>query len=277
VLIDGRTLAAEIRGAAASAVTSCQPPVLALVVASSDAATEWYADSLERQATIVGIATRRVLAKNRETVTRSLDELSSDSTVDAIICLTPLPDGLTLAAAAEHIAPAKDVDGANPTSLGRLAAGLPGYAPATAQAVIELLRHNGIALRGASAVVVGRSTVVGKPAALLLLAEHATVTICHSHTHDLGSVTRQADVLVAAAGQRHLIRAEHVRPGAFVVDVGTNVDHDGTILGDADTAAIEPIAFITPVPGGVGPVTTAVLLRNVITAANDGRRERPTA
>ena len=202
-------------------------------------------------------------------VRQRLKELSADEAVHAIICLTPLPEGLTLTEAGEHIAPPKDVDGASPASLGRLAAGLDAFAPATAQAVIELLHHSGTPLEGAEAVVVGRSMVVGKPLALLLLAEQATVTVCHTRTSDLPAVTRRAGVLVAAAGRAHLIGAGHVSPGTVVIDVGTNEAQDGSMVGDVDTAAVEPVAsLVTPVPGGVGPVTTAVLLRNVVTAAS---------
>ena len=155
-------------------------------------------------------------------------------------------------------------------SLGRLAVGLPAFAPATAQAVIELLHHSGTRLEGADAVVVGRSIVVGKPLAMLLLAENATVTVCHTRTVELEEKTGRAGVLVAAAGGRHLIGAAHVASGRRLIDVGTNEAPDGSMVGDVDTAAVEPIAsLVTPVPGGVGPVTTAVLMRNVVTAARN--------
>jgi methylenetetrahydrofolate dehydrogenase (NADP+) / methenyltetrahydrofolate cyclohydrolase len=161
------------------------------------------------------------------------------------------------------------VDGANPTSLGGLAAGLPGaFAPATAAAVLEILRHEDVGLRGRRAVVVGRSTVAGKPIALLLLAEDATVTICHSRTRDLAAVCREAEVLVVAAGRAGLIGADHVAPGAVVIDVGTNAVPDGGLAGDVDGAAVTGIAsLLTPVPGGVGPVTTALLIQQTVDAA----------
>jgi methylenetetrahydrofolate dehydrogenase (NADP+)/methenyltetrahydrofolate cyclohydrolase len=268
-LLDGRPLAAEIR-AAAGEEASLLEPVLAAVVATDDPATGWYAGSIAGAAAATGIELREVRLPPADVsgVLRRLDELSADPSVDGIICLTPLPGGLTLAEAGERIAAGKDVDGASPTSLGRLAAGLPAFAPATAQAVMELLRHAGTPLEGADAAVVGRSTVVGKPLALLLLAAHATVTVCHTRTRELEETTRRAGVLVAAAGRAELIGAAHVRPGAVVIDVGTNEAPDGGMVGDVDTAAVEPIAgLVTPVPGGVGPVTTAVLLRNVVTAA----------
>jgi methylenetetrahydrofolate dehydrogenase (NADP+)/methenyltetrahydrofolate cyclohydrolase len=270
-LLDGRELAASIRAQAAEEAASLAP-VLAAVVATDDPATAWYVGSIAKAAAATGIELRESSLGDydRSGVLERLDALSADPSVDAIICLTPLPAGLTLAEAGERIAAAKDVDAASPTSLGRLAAGLPAFAPATAQAVMELLHHSGTTLEGAEAVVVGRSTVVGKPVALLLLAEHATVTICHTRTRDLEEVTRRAGVLVAAAGRAHLIGAGHVRPGAVVIDVGTNEAPDGSMVGDVDTAAVDPVAVVTPVPGGVGPVTTAVLLRNVVAAA--GRR-----
>jgi methylenetetrahydrofolate dehydrogenase (NADP+)/methenyltetrahydrofolate cyclohydrolase len=272
--LDGRPLAAaigaqteaEIAALSARGVT----PTLAALVATSDPATAWYVNSIATQAARRGITLREVTVADddADAVLETLEALSRDDTVDAIICLTPLPARLTLARAGERIAPEKDVDGANPLSLGRLAAGLPAFAPATAQAVLELLHAHGIVLSGAETTIVGRSTVVGKPLALLLLAEHATVTVCHSRTRALAEVTSRAEVLVAAAGQPALIGAAHVRPGAIVIDVGTNVTEDGGLVGDVDTGAVEGRAgAVTPVPGGVGPVTTAVLLRNVAAAA----------
>ena len=267
-LLEGRSLAGGIREQAAAAAAAGATPVLAAVVATEDPATGWYLGSIAKAAAATGIELREERADDGLGVLARLDALSADPAVHGIICLTPLPGGLTLSEAGERIAPEKDVDGASPTSLGRLAAGLEAYAPATAQAVIELIRNSGTSLEGARAVVVGRSTVVGKPLAMLLLAEQATVTICHTRTRDLAAETRRAEVLVAAAGRAHLIGAEHVAPGALVIDVGTNEAPDGGMVGDVDTAAVEPIASaVTPVPGGVGPVTTAILLRNAVAAA----------
>jgi methylenetetrahydrofolate dehydrogenase (NADP+)/methenyltetrahydrofolate cyclohydrolase len=268
-LLDGRPLAAGIRAAAARSAAAVSP-VLATVVASDDPATAWYAGSIAKAAAATGIELQetKLSGDDGAGVLAALESLSADPAVHGIVCLTPLPGGLTLAEAGERIAPGKDVDGASPASLGRLAAGLPAFAPATAQAVIELLRHSGTHLEGADAVIVGRSIVVGKPLALLLLAENATVTVCHTRTRDLEDTTRRAEILVAAAGRMHLVGAGHVRPGAVVIDVGTNEAADGSRAGDVDTAAVEPVAsLVTPVPGGVGPVTTAVLLRNAVTAA----------
>jgi methylenetetrahydrofolate dehydrogenase (NADP+)/methenyltetrahydrofolate cyclohydrolase len=271
-LLDGRALAASIRGEVQATVEAlAAPPVLAAVIATDDPGAAWYLGSIAKATASVGIELRRErVAADVGPVRQRLEELSADDRIDGIICLTPLPSGLTLSEAGEHIAPRKDVDGASPASLGRLAAGLGAFAPATAQAVIELIRHSGTALEGARAVVVGRSTVVGKPLALLLLAEQATVTVCHTRTKQLEVETRRAEVLVAAAGRAHLLGPGHVSPGTLVIDVGTNEAENGSMVGDVDTAAVESVAaMVTPVPGGVGPVTTAVLMRNVVTAARE--------
>ncbi|AHI00066.1 bifunctional 5,10-methylenetetrahydrofolate dehydrogenase/5,10-methenyltetrahydrofolate cyclohydrolase [Kutzneria albida] len=269
-LIDGRSVAAAIRTQVAEDAAELRAagttPTLAILVPTDDEATAWYVRSIVRTAEKVGVSVRVV--ERSQDVGGALRELSADPEVHGIICQTPLPEGMTLDEVGLHIDVRKDVDGANPTSVGRLAVGLPAFAPATAQAVVELLRAHGTPLASADVVVVGRSTVVGKPAALLLLAENATVTVCHSHTKELAAQTSRADVLVACVGRPEMLGAEHVRPGAVVIDVGTNPTADGGLVGDVQTAAVEPIASaVTPVPGGVGPVTTALLLRNVIAAA----------
>ncbi|UMP04660.1 bifunctional 5,10-methylenetetrahydrofolate dehydrogenase/5,10-methenyltetrahydrofolate cyclohydrolase [Amycolatopsis sp. EV170708-02-1] len=274
-LIDGRAIAAaitaEVTETAAKLRESGTAPTLAVLVPTDDDdATAWYVRSIERAAKKVGVDCRVVQLENPTgaDVTRELDKLSADPSVHGIICQTPLPDGVTLDDVGAHIDPRKDVDGANPVSLGRLTAGLPTYAPATAAAVLEILKREQVALSGAQVAVVGRSTIVGKPAALLLLGEHATVTVCHSRTKDLAAVTKTADVLVVAVGRAHFIGADHVKPGAVVIDVGTNPTPEGGLVGDVDQAAVEEIAgSITPVPGGVGPVTTSLLLRHTVTAA----------
>jgi methylenetetrahydrofolate dehydrogenase (NADP+)/methenyltetrahydrofolate cyclohydrolase len=273
-LIDGRTIAAGINAATtaqAAVLTSAGArPTLAVVVPTMDEATAWYVRSIVRAAAKVGVGC--VVADLPDTtgpaISASLDELSADPAVHGVMCQTPLPDGLALHDVAGHIAPAKDVDGASPVSLGRLAVGLPTFAPATAEAVTEILHHEQIPLAGRRVVVVGRSAVVGKPAALLLLADHATVTICHSRSKDLAGLCREGEVIVAAAGRAHLLGAEHIAKGAVVIDVGTNPAPDGGLTGDVDAAAVGHLAeALTPVPGGVGPVTTAILLRHVVMAA----------
>ncbi|WP_234010534.1 bifunctional 5,10-methylenetetrahydrofolate dehydrogenase/5,10-methenyltetrahydrofolate cyclohydrolase [Streptomyces sp. SPB074] len=202
-----------------------------------------------------------------EEVRDALRGLGEDASVHGVILQTPLPAGVDARPLAEAVPTEKDVDGANPLSLGRLTAGLPAFAPATAEAVIALLDHHDIPLLGARAVIVSRSTVVGKPLAQLLLARDATVTVCHSRTRDLAEATREADILIAAAGQPGLLTAEHVRPGAIVIDVGTNPTPDGGLTGDVDPSAARVAGGLSPVPGGVGPVTTALLLAHVVRAA----------
>jgi methylenetetrahydrofolate dehydrogenase (NADP+)/methenyltetrahydrofolate cyclohydrolase len=275
--IDGRAIAARLRAQAAEVASALRErgvqPLLAVAdPTAGDEGAAWYMRSIYRAAEQTGIGCQIHPvdpAGRQEAVTSLLTRLSGDPAVHGVICQAPLPPGLTAAAAGACIAVAKDVDGANPASLGQLAAGLGGaFAPATAAAVIEILRAEGVPLEGRRAVVVGRSTVVDKPVALLLLAENATVTVCHSRTAGLAAVCREADVLVAAAGRPGLIGAAHVAPGAVVIDVGITATPDGVMAGDVDEAAVTPAAAaLTPVPGGVGPVTTAQLLRQTAAAA----------
>ncbi len=245
-----------------------------MVTATDDSATAWYVRSIARAAAKAGIGCEVEdlgPAASAADIGAQLAALSGDPTVHAIILTTPLPGGARLAELAAAIDPAKDVDGANPVSLGRVMTGLPAFAPATAEAVLRLLDHHRIALEGRHAVVVGRSAVVGKPVAHLLLDRNATVTICHSRTRDLAAVTRQADVLVVAAGRAGLIGPDHVAPGATVIDVGTNATPDGGLAGDVDPKVADIAGALSPVPGGVGPVTTALLLRHVTEAAAGAR------
>jgi methylenetetrahydrofolate dehydrogenase (NADP+) / methenyltetrahydrofolate cyclohydrolase len=279
ISLSGRELAAEIRAGTAALATELtamgRAPRLAVVTATADEASVWYVRQIATAAARAGIAcdvtdlTQDAAEIPEATAARieaALTALSGEPAVHGIILQTPLPGGARLAELAAAIDPGKDVDGANPVSLGRLMTGLPAFAPATAEAVLRLLDHYGIELAGRHAVVVGRSAVVGKPVAHLLLDRNATVTICHSRTPDLAAITTQADVLVVAAGRAGLIGPEHVAPGATVIDVGTNATADGGLVGDVDPKVAE-IAALSPVPGGVGPVTTAVLLRHVADAA----------
>ncbi len=273
--LSGKELAAGIRAevaaAAAELAAAGTPPRLAVVVATADESSAWYVRSIARAAEKTGIACSVVDLGETATPDRiraELAALSGDPAVHGIILQTPLPADAVFDDLAASIDPAKDVDGANPLSLGRLAAGLPAFAPATAEAVLALLDHHGIPLAGAHAVVVGRSNVVGKPAAQLLLQRDATVTVCHRHTKELAEVTRSADVLVAAVGRPNLITAEFVAEDAVVVDVGTNPTPDGGLVGDVDADSVTGrAAGLTPVPGGVGPVTTALLLRHTVASA----------
>ncbi|MBO1268947.1 bifunctional 5,10-methylenetetrahydrofolate dehydrogenase/5,10-methenyltetrahydrofolate cyclohydrolase [Arthrobacter cavernae] len=251
-------------------------PSLAVVVATDDESTHWYVRSIERAAERAGIgcrildlghdATEQVLAG-------VLKDLSAEPTVNGIILQTPLPAGVSADELVGHIAPEKDIDGANPLSLGRLAVGQPAFAPATARAVIELLDHFEVPVAGRNVVVVGRSAVVGKPLSLLLLAKDAAVTICHSKSGALETYTQPADVVVVAAGRTGLLTGSHVSPKSVVIDVGTNVLADGSLVGDVDEASVTGVAAaLTPVPGGVGSVTTALLLLHTAEAARDQSR-----
>jgi methylenetetrahydrofolate dehydrogenase (NADP+) / methenyltetrahydrofolate cyclohydrolase len=262
---------AEVAAAAAELAAAGTPPRLAVVVATADESSAWYVRSIARAAEKTGIACSVVDLGETATPDRirtELAALSADPAVHGIILQTPLPADAVFEDLAAWIDPAKEVDGANPLSLGRLTAGLPAFAPATAEAVLALLDHHGIPLVGAHAVVVGRSNVVGKPVAQLLLQRDATVTVCHRHTKELAEVTRSADVLVAAVGRPNLITDEFVADGAVVIDVGTNPTPDGGLVGDVDAVSVTGrAAGLTPVPGGVGPVTTALLLQHTIRAA----------
>jgi len=276
-VLSGRELAAEIRAgttaAAAELAAAHHPPRLSVVTATDDEASAWYVRSIASATAKAGIGCEVEDLGSRATadgIAAQLSALSADPTVAGIILTTPLPGGARLAELAAAIDPAKDVDGANPVSLGRLMTGLPAFAPATAEAVLRRLDHHHVELEGRHAVVVGRSAVVGKPVAHLLLDRNATVTIAHSRTRDLTAITRQADVLVVAAGRAGLIGRDHVTPGATVIDVGTNATPDGGLAGDVDPTVAD-VAALSPVPGGVGPVTTAVLLRHVTDAGAASR------
>ncbi|WP_224389633.1 bifunctional 5,10-methylenetetrahydrofolate dehydrogenase/5,10-methenyltetrahydrofolate cyclohydrolase [Pseudonocardia sp. ICBG1293] len=266
-----RDLRAGVQAEAAALTLLGVPPTLAVVVATDDEGAGWYVRSVSGAARRLGVACEVVdlgASAAPELIEATLARLSSDDRVHGILLQTPLPDGARVEQLAASIVPEKDVDGANPLSAGRLAAGLPAYPPATAAAVLDLLDHHGVEPAGRTAVVVGRSPAVGRPTAQLLLQRDATVQICHRHTKDLAAHTRTADILVVAVGRAGLIRAEHVADGAVVVDVGTNTASDGSLVGDVDAADVarRPGA-LTPVPGGVGPVTTALLLTHTVRSA----------
>ena len=285
VRLAGAELSAEIRARVSASVAALtkagRAPRLAVVVATRDESTAWYVRSIAGAASKVGIVCDIVDLGDTvdgEEIQAALRRLSADRSVHGVILQTPLPVGVSFARAASAIDPAKDVDGVNPVSLGRLAAGLPAFPPATAQAVVALLEHYDEPIAGRNAVVVGRSTVVGKPLAHLLLDRDATVTVCHSRTPNLVEATTRADILIAAVGRAGLIGKEHVRPDAVVIDVGTNAADDGGLRGDVDPAVEGHVAALTPVPGGVGPVTTALLLEHTVRAAEEGAsRQGPRA
>ncbi len=251
-------------------------PTLAVVVATDDGSTHWYVRSIERAAENAGIMCRIVdLGRDatEQVLASVLKDLSAEPSVHGIILQTPLPPGVDADALVGHIAPEKDIDGANPLSLGRLAVGHPSFAPATARAVIEILDHFDIPVAGRNVVVIGRSAVVGKPLSLLLLERDAAVTVCHSRSGPLEKYTKTADVVIVAAGRIGLLNSSHISSDAVVIDVGTNVLPDGSLVGDVDQASVLGVAAaLTPVPGGVGSVTTSLLLLHTIEAAREQSR-----
>ena len=285
-LLLGAPLAAEMRAALKRDVGAFYErhgfaPTLAVVIAGKDAPSAVYLQQILRGCASVGVHGRLVDLPEGATETqlrREIELLNADPLVCGVIVQMPLPPGIALRAVIETIDPAKDVDGIHPLNAGLLALGYPGFIPATAQAAVEILKRNGYALSGLHAVVVGRSNVVGKPVAQLLLREHCTVTVTHSRTRDLAHHTRRADVVVVAAGRPGLVTGAMLKPGALVVDVGINVV-EGAIVGDVELAtAREVAAAIAPVPGGLGPLTNAILLRNLLSAActqNEGGPQRP--
>jgi methylenetetrahydrofolate dehydrogenase (NADP+) / methenyltetrahydrofolate cyclohydrolase len=274
-ILDGKAAAAEVRSEVASEVADLTkrgvPVRLDVVLVGEDPASVTYVASKERDSKEVGIESRvhRFPAEVSQAELAGLVErLNEDKTVSGFFIQLPLPEGLDSMPLISRITPAKDVDGLSPESAGRLAVGLPSLLPCTPHGIIQLLRRNGVELAGREAVVVGRSNLVGKPLAQLLLRENATVTVCHSRTRDLPGVTRRADVLVVAAGQREMVGVEQVREDSVVVDVGIHRREEGGLVGDVRFEEVEPKAsWITPVPGGVGPMTRAMLLHNTVRAA----------
>ena len=266
-VIDGKAVAAAVRERVAAEVAGLpEPPGLATVLVGEDPASAVYVRMKREDSAEVGIRSFHHEPAPGE-VADLLAELNADPQVNGILLQLPLPDELDDAEMTALIDPRKDVDGLTPLSAGLLLQGKPALVPCTPAGVMELLAHAGVELEGAEAVVVGRSQLVGKPLAALLLAANATVTHCHSRTRDLAATCRRADVLVAAAGSPGLITAEMVGDGATVIDVGTNRTDEG-LTGDVDFQAVREVAgAITPVPGGVGPMTRAMLLSNTVLAA----------
>jgi methylenetetrahydrofolate dehydrogenase (NADP+) / methenyltetrahydrofolate cyclohydrolase len=281
-LIDGKAVAARVRAEVAREVEELERetgvrPGLATVLVGDDPASAIYVSNKQRACEEVGIAAfdhRLPADASQAEVAELLDRLNADDAVSGILLQLPTPPQVDGPALGTRIDPDKDVDGLTPVSAGRLALGLPGLRPCTPSGVIELLDAAGVSLEGAEAVVVGRSNLVGKPLAQLLLARNATVTLCHSRTRDLAGTCARAEVLVAAVGVPELVRGGWVRPGAAVIDVGMNRTPEG-LRGDVAFAeAVERAGAITPVPGGVGPMTIAMLLRNTVAAARLQTRER---
>jgi methylenetetrahydrofolate dehydrogenase (NADP+)/methenyltetrahydrofolate cyclohydrolase len=275
-VIDGRLVAAALRDSVAARTAAlAYRPGLVVVLVGEDPASGVYVRNKDRAATAAGIAARtlRLPATTREAdLLAAIAGLNADADVDGILVQLPLPPQIRARAVIEAIDPAKDVDGFHPVNVGRLHDGTATLVPCTPLGVMKLLAHVGVSLRGARAVVLGRSAIVGKPVAALLTAADATVTLAHSRTSDLPAECRRAEVLVAAVGRVELVRGDWIRPGAVVIDVGINRLADGRLVGDvAYDEAAAVAGAITPVPGGVGPMTIACLLENTVRAAEARR------
>ena len=291
-LLDGKALAAELRAEAAAEAAAFlreagRAPGLGVILAGDDPASRSYVTAKEKACTEAGIASREVLLPADASRAQLLDavaELNAADGIDGILVQLPLPDPSMEDEVIAAMDPDKDVDGFHPVNAGRLVLGLPTFVPCTPAGIVEMLRRAGIGLRGAEAVVVGRSRIVGRPLSILLSRKgsDATVTVCHTRTRDLKEHTLRADILVAAAGRPGTVTADMVKPGAVVIDVGVNRIPDATkargyrLAGDVDFEAVREVASaITPVPGGVGPLTIAMLLKNTVAAARRRRAAKP--
>jgi methylenetetrahydrofolate dehydrogenase (NADP+) / methenyltetrahydrofolate cyclohydrolase len=283
VILQGRPVADKILAQVREGVARLQrehgvTPGLAVVLVGGDPASAVYVRGKKNTAASVGIASPDYVypeGLGQNALIELVDRLNADSSVHGVLVQLPLPKGLDEDAVVRRIAPVKDVDGLTPTNLGQLLAGQPGTVPCTPAGCLEVLDHYGAKLEGAETVVVGRSRLVGKPLAQLLLARHATVTMCHTRTRDLAFHTRRADILCVAAGRPRMITGDMVKPGAWVIDVGVNRLETGKLAGDVDFDSVEKVAHaVTPVPGGIGPMTIAMLMKNTLAAAERSARAR---
>jgi methylenetetrahydrofolate dehydrogenase (NADP+)/methenyltetrahydrofolate cyclohydrolase len=274
-IIDGKAIAKEIRARIkdeTAELKSCDvTPGLAVVLVGDDPASRVYVTMKEKACAEAGIFSdeHKLPAETSEAQLLELvAQLNADERIDGILVQLPLPGHIDESNVLEAISPKKDVDGFHPYNVGRLATGNPLFKPCTPYGVMKMLEHTGVDLTGADVVVVGRSNIVGKPVALMCLAQHATVTICHSRTRDLAQRVKAADVVIAAVGRPEMIKGEWIKPGATVIDVGINRVGEKKLVGDVEfAAASEKAAAITPVPGGVGPMTIAMLLQNTLESA----------
>ena len=274
-IIDGKEIAASVRNGLRSEVDALAEmdvtPGLAVILAGDNQASKTYVRNKQRACAEVGI--HSVLAEypaalSEEDLLRKIAELNSDESIDGILVQLPLPDHIDETKVLDAISPEKDVDGFHPINIGRMMTGQDAFLPCTPHGVMVMLDEIGCEIEGRHAVVVGRSNIVGKPVGQLLLNRNATVTYCHSRTKDLASFTKQADILVVAVGRRNTITADHVKPGAVVIDVGMNRNDEGRLCGDVAFEEVKEIAsYITPVPKGVGPMTIAMLLKNTVKSA----------
>jgi len=274
-IIDGNAIARELRAGLIRRVAALAAkgvrPGLAVLQAGNHPASKVYVRNKMKACGEVGLYSEHIelpADADESTLLERIRTLNRDSRIHGILVQLPLPTGLSAERVLDALAPAKDVDGFHPINMGLLAAGNPRFVPCTPLGVMKLIEHEEIGVQGRHAVVVGRSNIVGKPMALLLLQKGATVTICNSRTPDLGAMTSQADILVVAAGRPKLVTAGMVKPGAVVIDVGINRLADGKLVGDVDfQSVLGTAACITPVPGGVGPMTIAMLLENTVMSA----------
>ena len=274
-ILNGKQVAAEIRAELKTRAEALRKdgvvPCLAVLLAGDDPASKIYVRNKKRACEEIGIESRELLfpeSVTEEELIAQIRALNEDPAVDAMLVQLPLPRHINEARVLAEIAPEKDADGFHVVNAGRLFTGQTSVLPCTPAGCMELLRRANVEFSGKHAVVVGRSNIVGKPMAMLLLNEHCTVTVCHSRTKDLARFTRDADILVAAVGRPGIITGEMIKPGAAVIDVGINRLENGKLMGDVDFASAEPVAgAITPVPGGVGPMTIAMLMQNAILAA----------
>lgn len=274
-IIDGKKVSVAVRAQVRDEVTELvkqgKQPGLAVVIVGNDPASRTYVNNKKKACADTGIYSEEYAlpeTTTQEELLALVDQLNHKKEINGILVQSPLPAGLDEEAVVEAIAPEKDVDAFHPDNVGRIMIGNYHFLPCTPAGVIELLQSEQIDIAGKNCVVIGRSNIVGKPMAMLLLHHNGTVTICHSRTKDLKAVCRQADILVSAVGKAGFVTADMVKPGAAVIDVGMNRNGEGKLCGDVDYAAVEKLAgYITPVPGGVGPMTIAMLMRNTLTAA----------
>ena len=272
VLIDGKKLAEKLcEEVKSEAAALSRRPCLAAVLVGNDPASQIYVRNKERDCLKCGIDSRRydlAATTSEAELLRLIAALNADDGVDGILVQLPLPEQVSERAVINAIAPEKDVDGFSPVNVGRMQTGQPCFLPCTPAGCIRMVESTGTKIDGKNAVVIGRSNIVGKPAALLLLAKNATVTVCHSHTASLKEICANADILVAAVGRAGFVTGDMVKPGAVVIDVGINRGADGKLHGDVNFEEASAVAgYITPVPGGVGPMTRAMLMKNTTQAA----------
>ena len=273
IIIDGKQVADQRKEEIKRQIDTLAPkygrrPGLAVIIVGENPASQVYVRNKMKAAEKAGLHSVQVTlpaGTSEEALLAQIRSLNADPALDGILVQLPLPPHIDEARVLDAISPDKDVDGFHPENVGALWQGKPCPVPCTPKGVIELIRSTGVPIQGALAVVIGRSNIVGKPMAKLLLDAHATVVIAHSRTKDLAALTRQADIIVAAVGRRNVVTADMVKPGATVIDVGMNTDEDGKLCGDVDFEAVREVAgYITPVPGGVGPMTIAMLLQNTL-------------